>query len=68
MRPVSNWKRAHKMATVWAGTAALAWGSVPQDMQSAMLSAIGVPESRVPAILGLLVIVARLIDQPKVRE
>lgn len=66
MRPVSNWKRAHKMATVWAGTIALAWGSLPPETQSAMLSAVGVPENRVPAILGLLVIVARLVDQQRV--
>ena len=33
----------------------------------AIVQAVGVPAERVPGILALLVIVARLIDQPRTR-
>jgi hypothetical protein len=65
---IDNWRRAWRMATVQIATAAVAWGSLPEDTQASILDFIGVPEQRVPAILGVLLIVARLIDQPHTRE
>ncbi len=68
MKLIPNWRRAWRMATVQIATAAVAWGALPADTQAAILGLVGVPEQRVPAILGVLLIVARLIDQPRTRE
>ena len=40
---------------------------MPADAQAAVLGVLGVGPERIPGILGLLVIAARLIDQPKTR-
>jgi hypothetical protein len=37
-------------------------------MQTAVLTALGVGPERVPAVLGALFLLGRLIDQPKTRE
>lgn len=55
------------MLSVQLAALAVAWGVVPLDQQTAVLELLGVDPSRVPAILGLLVIAARLVDQPKAR-
>lgn len=64
---IPNWRRAWRMASVQVAAAAVAWGALAPDVQASILSAVGVPAERVPAILGLLLLVARLIDQPKTR-
>jgi len=66
-RIISNWRSAHKMATVWVGTAAAAFGLLPAEQQLAVLALVGVSPERAPAVLGVAFIVARLIDQPRAR-
>lgn len=43
------------------------FGALPTDTQAAILDFVGLPPSRLPAVLGLLMIVGRLLAQPKVR-
>ena len=68
MKLIPNWRRAWRMASVQIATVALGWGLLPPDAQAAMLTAVGVPAERIPALLGALFLVLRLIDQPKVRQ
>jgi len=65
---ISNWRKAHKMLTVWVGTAAVAFGLLPPDQQAAVLSLVGVPQERIAAVLGLVFLTARLIPQQAVKE
>ena len=65
-RLIPNWKRAWRMATVRIAMLAVGWGLLPPESQAAMLDAIGVPAERIPAVLGAIFLVFRLIDQPKV--
>jgi hypothetical protein len=67
MKLVSNWKRAHRMFTVQLGLVFTAWGALPAETQAAVLDLLGVPVNRVPAILGLAVIVGRVIAQASVQ-
>lgn len=60
--------RAWRMLSVQVGALSVAWGALPADTQGALLDMLGVPAGRVPAILGALVILGRVIDQPKVRR
>ena len=62
---IENWRDAPKMLSVQISTAAIALGSIPPEVQAVMLDAVGVPASRVPAILGALMLLARLVSQPK---
>ena len=64
---IPNWRKAWRMASVQVAAAAVAWGALAPDVQASILAAVGVPSERVPAILGLLLLLARLIDQPKTR-
>jgi hypothetical protein len=64
---IPNWRKAWRMLSVQLAAVAVAWGMMPTDAQASMLAAIGIPGERVPALLGLLFLVSRLVDQPKVR-
>jgi hypothetical protein len=66
MKPIPNWRRAWRMASVQIAGAALLFGALPADQQAAMLQLMGLSPERIPALLGLAIIVARLIDQPAV--
>ena len=67
MKLIPNWKRAPRMFTVQLGVVLTVWGSLPVDTQTAILDLLHVPANRVPAILGVLVIVGRLISQPSTK-
>lgn len=67
MRLIDNWRRAWRLLSVQVAAAAVAWSALPPDVQTAVLGTLGVSPERVPGILGLLVIVARLVDQPRAR-
>jgi hypothetical protein len=70
MKPelIPEWRNAWRMLSVQIAALAVVWGSVPADVQALLLEAVGVPVERVPAVLGLVLIVARLVSQPKVKE
>lgn len=67
MKPIPNWRRAWRMASVQVAGAAVLFGALPADQQAALLALVGIGPERVPALMGLAVLVARLIDQPRVR-
>lgn len=52
------------MLSMWVAALSVAWGATPVDLQMAVLAAVGVGPERVPAVLGLLFVLARLVDQP----
>ena len=68
MTLIPNWRRAWRMASVQIAGASVLFGSLPEAAQSQVLDLVGVPASRVPAVLGLLMIAGRVISQPKARE
>lgn len=68
MKPVAQWRRSWRWLSVQAGALAVLWGTTSAETQAAILALVGVPAERVPAILGLLVIAARLIDQGEARK
>lgn len=68
VRPIPQWRRAWRMLSVQAAALAVGWGLLPADAQAAILDLVGVPANRVPAVLGLMMLLGRLVDQPKVRE
>lgn len=67
MKLIPQWRRAWRLMTVQIGVAAVAWVALPADTQAAVLRLVGLSEEQLPAVLGALVIVARLIAQPKAR-
>lgn len=65
---IPNWRRAWRMASVQVASLAVLWGALPADTQAQVLDLVGVPASRVPAIIGLLLIVSRIVAQPRTHE
>jgi hypothetical protein len=57
-------RRAWRMFSVQVAALAIAWGAMPTDLQAAVLTAVGVPAERVPAVFGLLFLIGRLVAQP----
>lgn len=64
---IPDWRRAWRMLSVQVAAVAVIWGSLPPDQQAAILSLLGIGPERIPALMGLAVIIARVIDQPKAR-
>lgn len=60
---IPEWRRAWRFLSVQIAAAGVIFGSLPAETQAAMLDAVGLPASRLPAILGLLVLVGRLVSQ-----
>ena len=67
MTLIPNWRSAWRMASVQIAALAVLFAALPADQQAAILSLLGVGPERIPAFLGLAVILARVIDQPCVR-
>lgn len=67
MKPelIPNWRQSVRMLSVQVAAVAVAWGSMPEEWQQAVLLAVGVPEHRVPAVFGILFLLGRLLRQPK---
>ena len=64
-RLITDWKRSVNFWSVRVAAIGVAWGALPIDTQTAMLAAVGIEPTRVPAILGLAFIVFRLVAQPE---
>lgn len=64
MKLIPNAAQAWRMFSVQIAALAVVFGTLPADQQSAILALIGIGPERIPALLGLGVIVARLISQP----
>ena len=67
MKLIPNWRSAGRMASVQIAACAVIFGALQPDQQAAILALLGMAPERIPGVLGLAVIVARLIDQPKTR-
>ena len=67
MKLIPNWRSAGRMLSVQIAGIAVLFGALPSDQQAAILSLLGVGAEGIPLALGLAVIVARVIDQPRVR-
>lgn len=63
---VENWRRLWRAASVHVATVAVVFGTLPADTQAAILSTVGVEPSRVPAVLGIAFILARVLRQKSV--
>lgn len=59
-------RKAWRMLTMQLAAVAVVFGVLPPDQQLAILSWIGLPPERLPLVLGLGVMVARLVRQPAV--
>ncbi len=68
MKLIPNASRAWRMLSVQVAALAVIFGALPVDQQSAILSMLGIGPERIPAVLGLAVIVARLVQQPRVND
>lgn len=66
MMLIPNISKAWRMLTVQVATLGIGFGLLPVETQAAMLDAVGVPANRVTAVLGVLVLLGRLVAQPKV--
>lgn len=68
---IPDWRRAWRWLSVHAAALAIVWGTLPVDVQGEILAMLwGLPQERVPAVLGLLMLVSRLVNQspPKERQ
>ena len=66
MKFIDNWRQAWRMLSVQLAAAAILFGVLPPDQQAALLGVLGLQPEHVPAALGALFILARLIGQPAI--
>lgn len=63
---IPNWRAAWRMASVQIAALAVLFAALPVDQQHAILALLGISPERIPGLVGLAVIVARLLNQPAV--
>lgn len=66
LKLIDEWRDAWKWLSVHASLLVVAWGLTPPDQQAVLLKMVGInPDltSYVPALLGFIVIYARLVRQ-----
>ena len=64
MKLIPDASRAWRLWSVRIAGLAVIIGALPVDQQAAILSLVGIGPERIPAVMGLAVIVARLCHQP----
>lgn len=62
---IPEWRQAWRMLSIQVAAVAVIFGALPVDQQTSILELLGVGPERIPAFLGMAVIAARLIAQPK---
>lgn len=67
MKLIPNAGRAWRMLSVQIASVAVVYSALPADQQAAILALLGIGPERIPGLIGLAIIVARLVDQPKTR-
>ncbi len=65
---IPNWRSAWRMLSMQVAALAVIFGGLPLEHQTVILAWVGIAPERIPAVLGLAVIVARVIQQPAVRD
>lgn len=61
---IPDWRSSWRWMSVHAATLAIVWGTLPTDVQGEILALLwGLPQERVPAVLGVLMLVSRLVNQ-----
>ena len=68
MKLIDNVRQAWRFASMQVAAVAILFGALPSDTQAAVLNLVGIPQSRLPAILGVLVMLARIVQQPGVTK
>jgi len=66
MKLITNWRSAWRMLSVQVAAMAVIFGALPVDQQSSILTLIGLAPERIPAVMGIAVIVARVVGQSSV--
>lgn len=61
-----NLRRAPKMLSMWVGSAAILFGTLPVDQQSAILAMLNIAPERATAVIGIVFMVARLAPQKNI--
>jgi len=65
MKLIPEWRQAWRMLSVQVASLAIVWGALPVDQQAAILALFGVGPERVPLVIGLAVILARVVSQQR---
>jgi hypothetical protein len=62
---IPNWRKAWRMLSVQIAALLVVWLALPIDTQAAVLSYVGVSKDSMTGIMGILIIVGRVVAQPR---
>ena len=66
MPVIDNVNKAYRMITMQIATGAVVFGLLPEAEQLSILALLHIPQSYVPAVLGIAFMWGRLVKQPGV--
>jgi len=64
---VEDWRDAWKWLSVQISSLLIVWASIPIEQQNAVLSLLGLDQSKLMGIVGVAIILGRLIQQQQAR-
>jgi len=62
MKLIDDARGAWRFASMQVAAAAVVFGALPPETQEQVLGLVSIPPARLPAILGVLVMVARIVQ------
>lgn len=65
MKLIDNARRAWRLLSIQVAAFFAVWGLVPPEQQKAVLGLVSMDPAHVPAVAGVMFILARLVRQPK---
>lgn len=60
---IADWREAWKFFSMWGAAAVVAWASLPEAYQIAVLELLGISSDRLLGIMGLAIMIGRILHQ-----
>lgn len=60
---VQDWKQAYGWLSMWFSAIVIAWATLPDQYQEAVLKMFGISNDALIGIMGLAIMIGRLINQ-----
>lgn len=60
---VQDWKQAYGWLSMWFSAVVIAWATLPDQYQAAVLKLLGISDDALIGIAGLAIMIGRLINQ-----
>ena len=63
MTLIQDWREAWKFFSMWGAAVVVAWASLPEAYQVAVLDLLGISSDRLLGLMGVAIMIGRILHQ-----